>query len=156
MRLYFDKTLASNYQSPSQISKILSESWVGKEAYCPSCGKNLAKYPNNRPVADYYCLTCGEDFELKSKRNKFGRIINDGAYDNAVERTLSSTNPNLFLLSYDITNLAVKDFIVVPKYFFTPQIIAKRKPLSSSARRAGWIGCNFLFDRIPQTGRIFI
>ena len=43
----------------------------------------------------------------------------------------------------------------MPKHFFVPEIIEKRKPLASSARRAGWIGCNILLDSIPQSGKIF-
>lgn len=35
-------------------------------------------------------------------------------------------------------------------------IIEKRKPLANTARRAGWIGCNILFNRIPNEGRIYI
>jgi type II restriction enzyme len=34
-------------------------------------------------------------------------------------------------------------------------MIEKRKPLSSTARRAGWIGCNILLDTIPTSGKIF-
>ena len=29
-----------------------------------------------------------------------------------------------------------------------------RKPLSATARRAGWVGCNFALDRIPVDARI--
>jgi len=43
----------------------------------------------------------------------------------------------------------------VPKYFFVPDIIEKRKPLSENARRKGWVGCNILLQDIPQSGRIF-
>ena len=35
------------------------------------------------------------------------------------------------------------------------EIIEKRKPLSQNAKRAGWIGCNILFQNIPQSGKIF-
>ena len=34
-------------------------------------------------------------------------------------------------------------------------MIEKRKPLSQTARRAGWIGCNILLQNIPLSGRIF-
>lgn len=37
-----------------------------------------------------------------------------------------------------------------------PDIIEKRKPLSPTARRAGWVGCNILIDKIPEQGRIQI
>lgn len=38
--------------------------------------------------------------------------------------------------------------MMVPKYFFSPEIIEKRKPLADTAKRAGWIGCNILLNRI--------
>jgi len=44
--------------------------------------------------------------------------------------------------------------IVVPKHFFTPNIVEIRKPQSPSAQRAGWIGCNILLEEIPLAGRI--
>ncbi len=34
-------------------------------------------------------------------------------------------------------------------------MIEKRKPLSPTAKRAGWIGCNILLDTIPESGKIF-
>lgn len=51
--------------------------------------------------------------------------------------------------------LSVVNFFVIPKHFFVPELIEKRKPLASTARRAGWVGCNILLKSIPQTGKIF-
>ena len=42
----------------------------------------------------------------------------------------------------------------IPKHFFVPEIVEKRKPLSSTAQRAGWVGCNILFNQIPKQGCI--
>ncbi|NCO31611.1 hypothetical protein GW891_02085 [bacterium] len=50
---------------------------------------------------------------------------------------------------------SVNDFFVVPKYFFISEIIEKRKPLSITARRAGWTGSNILFSKIPNSGKIY-
>jgi type II restriction enzyme len=35
------------------------------------------------------------------------------------------------------------------------EIIEERKPLASTARRAGWVGCNILLSQIPASGKIF-
>ena len=35
-------------------------------------------------------------------------------------------------------------------------IVEKRKPLSPTARRAGWVGCNILISKIPKQGIIEI
>jgi type II restriction enzyme len=72
-----------------------------------------------------------------------------------IERLQDSNNPNIFLLNYDLRDFEVQNFIVIPKHFFIPEIIEKRKPLSPTARRAGWVGCNILLQSIPQTGKIF-
>lgn len=52
MRMAFDENLIANYNSASQKIRVLSESWVLKEIYCPSCGESIFEYKNNRPVAD--------------------------------------------------------------------------------------------------------
>jgi type II restriction enzyme len=156
MKLSFDTKLATGYKSQSQRVRILTESWVDDQIYCPNCGHlNIDKYPNNEPVADFYCQNCREDYELKSKQNYIGTKIVDGAYRTMMERLRGEKNPNLFLLSYDLRDLNVLDFLVVPKHFFIPEIIEKRKPLALTARRAGWVGCNIMLQDLPSSGKIF-
>lgn len=72
-----------------------------------------------------------------------------------IERITSISNPDLFVMQYT-KEYQVLNLLVVPKFFFTPEIIEKRKPLSENARRAGWIGCNILISDIPKQGKIFI
>ena len=156
MNLSFDVAIAERYKSQSQRARILTENWVDKEIYCPNCGQSdIDKYPNNRPAADFYCSNCREDYELKSKKNIIGARVVDGAYKTMIERLRGDDNPNLFFLSYDQLALKVLNFLVIPKHFFIPEIIEKRKPLSPRARRAGWIGCNIMLQSIPSAGKIF-
>lgn len=157
MNLTFDEQLAAKYKSVSQRARILTEQWVDESTFCPNCGRlQIDKYPNNQPVADFFCSNCHEDYELKSKQDGVGTKILDGAYRTKMERLRSSTNPNLFVLNYNLQNLGVLNFFVIPKHFFVPEIIEKRKPLAATARRAGWIGSNILLQKIPQIGKIFI
>lgn len=156
MRLSLKQDIAKNYNSASQKVRVLTERWVDNSIFCPNCGQvDIDKYPNNQPVADFSCSNCREEYELKSKQNKIGTKIVDGAYRTMLERLISSNNPNFFLLNYNPLNFEVTDFLVIPKHFFVPDIIEKRKPLATTARRAGWIGCNILLQSIPQTGKIF-
>lgn len=156
MQLNFDTALAENYSSNSQKVRVLSEGWVGSQAFCPNCGQDsVDKYANNKPVADFFCGNCHEDYELKSKSLAVGTKIVDGAYQTMIERLQSSTNPNFFLLSYNLQTFGVTNFMVIPKHFFVPEIIEKRKPLAPTARRAGWIGCNVDLRSIPESGKIF-
>ena len=157
MNLTFNKQLANHYKSLSQKARVLTEHWVDKSVFCPNCGHlNIDKYPNNQPVADFFCSNCKEDYELKSKQNSIGTKILDGAYRTKIERLQSNSNPNLFVLNYHSQNLSVLDFFVIPKHFFVPEIIEKREPLAENARRAGWIGSNILLQKIPQSGKIFL
>ena len=156
MELSFNSALIAGYNSSSQKIRILTEDWVARSIFCPNCGEqDIEKYGNNKPVADFYCDKCPEDYELKSKRDSIGSKIVDGAYGTMIERLEESHNQNFFLLNYNQLDLTVNDFFVIPKHFFIPKIIEERKPLSPTARRAGWIGCNILLNHIPQTGKIF-
>jgi type II restriction enzyme len=80
----------------------------------------------------------------------------DGAYETMMDRLGSPRSPSLFLLNYDQARLEVSSFLVVPSHFFVPSTIERRKPLSASARRAGWIGCNIVLHQVPEAGRIFL
>jgi type II restriction enzyme len=155
MNTFFDLKLAEKYNSNSQKIRVLTESWVDDEIYCPNCGTSVNHYENNRPVADFFCSKCKEEYELKSKKDSVGNKIVDGAYRTMIERLQSSNNPNFFLLNYDFKNSEILNFLVIPKHFFIPGIVEKRKPLSETARRAGWVGCNILLQDIPQAGKIF-
>ena len=156
MNLSLETKLAEKYLGQSQKIRVLTEHWVDNQVYCPNCGNlEINKYENNRPVADFFCSNCNEDYELKSKKEAVGTKVVDGAYHTMIERLQDNHNPNLFLLNYDLKNFEVLNFLVIPKHFFVPEIIEKRKPLSPTAIRAGWIGCNIILRNIPETGKIF-
>lgn len=154
MNLKFNKKLATDYNSTTQKVRVMSEAWVLENAYCPVSGEKLDNYKNNQPVADFYCKSDNEDFELKAKKKSFGNKLVDGSYEKMIERLTSYQNPNLFLLTYQPKNYVVKNFFLVPKHFFIPRIIEKRNPLADTARRAGWVGCNILLTEIPRSGFI--
>ncbi len=155
MKLPFDVGIAAGYKSTPQKIRVMTEDWLATQAYCPSCGHGgMSQYANNRPVADFFCPECREEYELKGHGQRLGSRIVDGSYRTMLERLQSSTNPNLFLLGYDVERLTVRSMLVIPKHFFTVDIIEARKPLGPAARRAGWIGCNIRLDGIPVAGRI--
>ena len=115
IELSLNAEIAGNYKNPAQRARLLTEHWVSESAFCPNCGHlRLEKYPNNRPVADFYCLQCGEDYELKSKQDSLGAKILDGSYKTKMERLQSGIHPNLFLLTYDLSSLYILDFFVIP------------------------------------------
>jgi type II restriction enzyme len=137
LKLGFGESPQAEYDSGSQKARVLTEGWAGSEAFCPNCGHlHLSRFANNSPVADLYCDKCGEEYELKSQKNKFGSRVADGAYATMRQRLEASNNPNLMLLNYNLTS-GVRNLFVVPKHFFVADVIEKRKPLGPHARRAG-------------------
>ncbi|MEA1981549.1 MAG: DpnI domain-containing protein [candidate division Zixibacteria bacterium] len=119
--------LAKKYKSNSQKIRVLSEDWVKREVFCPACGKNLINYENNRPVNDFFCPSCSEDYELKSKKISFGNKIVDGSFNKMIEKVQKNISPNFFLMNYNTINYSVTNLFIIPKHFFVPEIIEKRK-----------------------------
>lgn len=156
MNLALNTDLAKGYTSNSQVARLLTENWVLNNSYCPSCGDlPLNEFENNRPVADFYCDKCKEEYELKSKSGKISNTITDGSYSKMIERINSANNPNFFFLTYT-KQWTVNDFLIIPKQFFTPEIIIKRPPLAETARRAGWVGCNIDISKVADAGKVFL
>lgn len=156
MKLGFEEAQAA-YVSPSQSARAWTEQWVSKEVFCPNCGnEKITQFENNRPVADFFCTSCSEQYELKAQKSKFGARIVDGAFRTMCDRLSSENVPNLFLLNYDLTQFGVTNLFIVPKHFFVREIIEERRPLALTARRAGWVGCNILLSQIPDSGKICI
>lgn len=112
MRLVFPDVQGLSYRSPSQRIRVLSESWMKDEMYCPACGNNN------------------------------------------LLRINSSTNPNLFILHYH--DRLVEDLMLIPKHFFTPDILKMRRALSPNARRAGYVGAVIMYSDIPERGKIAV
>lgn len=156
MDLRFDMSLARNYKSAAQIARVLTEDWLSRNMYCPICGEtSIRRAENNAPVKDYVCEHCKSQYELKSKKDNSDRYkskVSDGVYKTMIERITSLDNPSFFFMHYD--NYEVNNLIIVPKFFFVPGIIEQRKPLSDSARRSGWEGCNILLGGIPDFAKI--
>ena len=156
MKLGFEESQTS-YTSGSQSARAWTERWVHDWVYCPNCGSpRITAFPNNSPVADFFCVSCKDEYELKSQKSMFGKKVLDGSFRTKCDRLAASNNPNLFLLNYDLKQLSVTNLLVVPKHFFVREIIEERKPLAPTARRAGWVGSNILLNQIPQSGKIFI
>ena len=157
MDLQMNANLPPKYTSGAQKIRVITERWVSEQLYCPCCGHfAMQKYENNRPAADFFCPQCEEQYELKSKAGPMGKKVMDGAYKTMIDRITSLSNPNFLFLQYEQIRLRVYSLILVPRCFLSPGLIEKRTPLSPAARRAGWTGCNILYQEIPSIGRIFL
>jgi type II restriction enzyme len=103
---------------------------------------------------DFQCPACASRFELKSKCQNFGGCIPDGAYGTMRATIESGRTPSLFTLQYNLADWTVQNLTLVPSFAFTLSCLQERRPLSPTARRHGWVGCNILLRNIPQDARI--
>jgi type II restriction enzyme len=143
------------YKSASQRARVCTESWGAASLYCPACNsRHIDALPSGTHAADFTCPSCASRFQLKSKSSAFGNRVIDGAYAAMHRAIISDETPNLFLLHYQLPQLTVENVLQIPRFAFTLSLLEKREPLSANARRAGWVGCNFLLERIPSDARI--
>ena len=155
MNLTFQKSLSNTYTNNSQKIRAMSEPWTEQNIFCPNCGNKLSEQENNQKVSDFLCENCLENYEQKASKKKFKWKVISSEYYTIIKRLEEKNKPNFFFLHYLDWILSVNDFFVVPKYFFFAEIIEKRKPLSPTARRAGWTGSNILFSKIPNSWKIY-
>lgn len=153
----YNENVLEKYHSKSQIARVLTESWFKEEMYCPNClHYELLKKPDNTQVIDFVCDNCDNKFQLKAQSKPFYSKVVDGAFFPMINSVQHKTNPNFSFMHYSFENWKIQNLFMIPKFFFSPSIIEKRKPLSPTARRAGWIGCNILLSRLPELGKIKI
>jgi type II restriction enzyme len=143
------------YKSASQRARVGTESWGAENFFCPACeSPRLRAAPRGTPAIDYFCPVCESPFQLKSQSKALGGRILDAAYSEMKRAILEDRTPNLYVLHYDLAAWSVRTLILIPRFAFALSAIERRRPLSAAARRAGWVGCNIVLDRIPAAARI--
>jgi type II restriction enzyme len=154
MNLQCDLLLGSRYKSGAQQSRVISERWCLNALYCPACpSPQLKDTKANTKGIDFLCDKCEARYQLKSAKTKLGKKILDSAYSVMVAAIESGRMPHLLALRYD-ASWRVSTLLLIPSFFFTASAIQRRNPLSPTAQRAGYVGCNILLDHIPASGRI--
>jgi type II restriction enzyme len=157
MDLHLPRTGVDAYKSASQRARVATELWGEANLYCASCtAPRLSRLQHNTAAIDYRCTECKSTFQLKSQSKRFGRKIVDSAYSKMKSEILEDRTPNLYVLRYDLLEWKVRTVILIPRFAFTISAVERRPPLAATARRAGWVGCNILLDRIAMDARILI
>lgn len=142
----------------TQRIREMSEAWAARSLWCPACTGRLDQAPAGRASLDLLCSTCALEFELKAKRvSRRGvevRSLSGGAYGATLRRFEGTGGPNLILLEYEASTYEVVRATLFPSFYLVPSVVDPRTPLRSTARRAGWQGCNIRLHRIPAAGRL--
>ena len=155
MDLTLDLSVAQGLVSRSAISGRITENWASHNLYCLSCpSDHLESLKPGTPVKDFTCPSCHCTYQLKGKNGKHGKTVPNSAYQVKINAIAEGNAPNYAFLDYDLQSQKVTGLFIVPSHFMNRSIIRARKPLSPSARRAGWVGSTILLNRLPQEGRI--
>ena len=143
------------YKSGSQRARVITEPWGAANLYCPACeSPKINSLPTGTQAVDFSCPACASRYQLKSSAHKFGNRVIDGAYAAMHRAITADLTPNMFFLHYKLSQLTVESVFLIPRFAFSLSCVEKRKPLSSTAVRARYVGCYFVLDRIPPDARI--
>lgn len=157
MDLTLEPSLASDYKSPAQIARVVTEAWFEDQAYCPNCTTDsIQAHRPGKKVEDFQCPTCDRRIQLKAKSRSFGNKITNSAYQPKADAIRDNHAPDYAFLRYNKDAWRVRSLMLVPGHLLTLGTVEKRDPLSDSARRSGWVGSNILLDRIPDEGKLWM
>lgn len=150
-----DSSVAFGYTSRSQIARRITEDWVGRSLYCAACSLDRVRpTTSNTAAVDFRCERCDAPYQLKSTR-RLGPRLADAGHAAMIAALRSDSVPNLLVMEY-AADWRVRELLLIPGFFFAESSVEKRKPLSPTARRAGWVGCNIRLDQIAPQGKIQI
>jgi type II restriction enzyme len=153
-----DTSGAGEFKSNSQRARAVTEAWAATNLYCAACDSDrLSPYPNNTRAADFECPKCKAPYQLKSGKKWSKDRVMDSGYEAMMGAIKADKTPHLLVMQYVPQagqTWAIKNLLLVPKFFFTASAVEKRKPLGPDARRAGYVGCNILLKAIADDGKL--
>ena len=136
-----------------QLLGTWGEQLVAKTCDCPRCKrpKTLKLLPPNFKCADLICDFCGFLGQVKAMTvpvvSPLPKQVLGAAWAPQKERMDSGIYFPLFLV---LKAPAAQAIYYLPTDFQSPALFAARKPLSSSARRAGWQGFMYVLGAVPD------
>ncbi len=151
-----DVSVAAGYKSASQQARVISEAWYLKNAYCLACDSDEVKATKrNTPANDFVCPKCGHRYELKAFKRRPRKALNDGAYKTMMEGISAFRAPTLCLMERTV-DWQIRSWSAIHSGFLVPNVIVKRKALSDSAQRKGYVGCTIRLDQIAPDAEISV
>ena len=143
--------MTTNYQKLGEQGEKL----IAKKCVCPKCKnkKTLKRLGiKNFKCADIICDFCGYLAQVKTSRvtnvNNIPNTILGAAWKPQLERMNSGIFFPLYLVLIDSKNKNAIYYLSADLQ--TKDMFKPRKPLSSSARRAGWQGFIYKLDDIKE------
>lgn len=133
---------------------------ISKLVVCPQCNKpkHLTRLPKNFQCADVICKFCGFLAQVKATTLKDGSdelpdAILGAAWEPQHEQIMADIYHGLYIVGFDSSGKLKRiDFVPAHILRVTPEIFEPRKPLSDSAKRAGWQGFMIRLNKVPTVG----
>ncbi len=147
----------NNWTSESRIVGEACEYYIKNNVNCVRCNdKNFEKCKTNEQSKDLICINCNQKFQIKAKsvtqkqvnniknKNKFQTI--GGEYSTTIKNI--NEKIDYLIILYEKESYKIINILFVKNENITANCIIPRKPLSITAKRAGWQGCYILFENI--------
>jgi hypothetical protein len=131
---------ASHYASRSQIARVAVEAWAATNVACWRCNSPLLLVPANTRLLDATCRTSSHEVQIKAVSGLAADTLLAAAHGPMKERLSGGHLPDYLIVSYDL----LRAVVVLAEYLdgtaINQERLRAREPLSSTARRAGWVG----------------
>ena len=105
----------------------------------------------NSKSIDGICSSCGRKIQIKSSSHKFKpnkenilKIL--GAEYKTTLNSVTESDWDLILVAYCKNENKINQILKVDSSHIKENSVLPRKPLASTARRAGWQGCYLIFN----------
>lgn len=145
----------SAFKSKQQIARVVLETWAEFNLFCVNCtADSLIRLSANTPVADFACAECDSRYQIKSKDGRFGGTIPGAAYAPMIAAIRSKLCPHYVLVEYDRRYSTVVFAAAIAGDAIGEERVIARRPLATSARRAGWIGCTIRIEGLPKVALV--
>jgi len=137
------------------------EEYIKNNIKCIRCkNSNFVKCKTNEKSKDLICLECNQKYQIKAKcvtQKQINNIILKkqfktigGEYSTTINNI--NENINYIIIIYEKTSYDIKNILYIKNEYINTECIIPRNPLSPTAKRAGWQGCNIILNNFEIIG----
>ena len=145
----------NNWKNESRIVGEACEEYIKNNIKCVRCkNANFEKCKTNEKSKDLICLECNQKYQIKAKcasQKQINNIMSKNeikTIGGEYSTTKHNINENIdyIIIIYEKNSYEIKKILYIKNEFINAECIIPRKPLSLTAKRAGWQGCIIIFN----------
>ena len=147
----------NNWKSESRIIGEACEDYVIHKIKCIRCdNNNFEKYKTNEKSKDLICISCNQKYQIKAKSAtrkqvdniKYKKQFKTLGGDYSITLNNITEKIDYLIILYEKQSYKIINILYIKNENINSNCIMPRKPLSLTAKRAGWQGCSILFNNI--------